>query len=113
MEAGKWNPTTAVSAPPVERSNMFKLYEENIGPLTPFIADRLKDAEAMYSAEWIGDAIEEAVLHNARNWKYCEAILKHWKEEGRAEKQAGSDDKKPGEQSLDRKIEQLRKRAQQ
>jgi DnaD/phage-associated family protein len=113
VESGKWNPKTAISAPPVERSNIFKLYEENIGPLTPLIADALKDAEDMYSAEWIGDAIEEAVLHNARNWKYCEAILKHWKEEGRAEKQARSDDKKLGEQSLDRKIEQLRKRAQQ
>ena len=113
LETGKWNPKTGILAPPIERSNIFKLYEENIGPLTPFIADVLNDAEEMYSAEWVGDAIQEAVLHNARNWKYCEAILKHWKEEGRAEKQARSDDKKLGEQSLDRKIEQLRKRAQQ
>lgn len=108
----QWNPRAHVSAPPVERPNIFKLYEENIGPLTQFIADTLKDAEDTYSAEWVLEAIEEAVLHNARNWKYCEAILKHWKEEGRAEKQGRRDDKKSGEQSLDRKIEQLRKRAQ-
>ena len=54
---------------------MFKLYEENIGPLTPLIADALKDAEEIYSSEWIADAIELAVKNNKRNWKYCEAIL--------------------------------------
>lgn len=91
IENGRWNPKTGISAPPVERPNIFKLYEENIGPLTPLIADALKDAEDTYSAEWVGDAIEEAVLRNARNWKYCEAILKHWKEDGRGEKQARSD----------------------
>ena len=94
LETGKWNPKTGILAPPIERSNIFKLYEENIGPLTPFIADVLNDAEEMYSAEWVGDAIQEAVLHNARNWKYCEAILKHWKEEGRAEKQDRRDTEK-------------------
>jgi DnaD/phage-associated family protein len=113
MESGTWNPKTGIIAPPIERPNIFKLYEENIGPLTPLIADALKDAEDTYSAEWVAEAVEEAVLHNARNWKYCEAILKHWKEEGRAEKQDRRDDKKLSEQNLDRKIEQLRKRAQQ
>ena len=57
------------------------------------------------------DAIELAVKNNKRNWKYCEAILKRWKEEGRAEKQDRRDDKKSGEGRLDRKIEQLRKRS--
>ena len=109
---GQWRKSAGIlSAPPVERPNVFKVYEENIGPLTPLIADALKDAEELYPAGWIMDAIELAVKNNKRNWKYCEAILKRWKEEGRAEKQAGRDDKKSGEQSLDRKIEQLRKRS--
>jgi DnaD/phage-associated family protein len=68
-----------------ERSNVFKRYEENIGPLTPLIADMLKDAEDVYKVEWISDAIGLAVENNKRNWKYIEAILKRWKEEGRAE----------------------------
>ena len=86
IENGQWNPkTNKVSAAPVERPNIFRLYEENIGPLTPLIADALKDAETLYSAEWISDTIELAVKNNKRNWKYCEAILKRWKEEGRAE----------------------------
>ena len=83
IESGKWNPAQGVSAPPVERPNIFKLYEENIGPLTPLIADALKDAEALYSDEWVAEVIEIAVKNNKRNWKYCEAILKRWKEEGR------------------------------
>lgn len=80
MESGKWSP--GVASAPMERPNVFKLYEENIGPLTPLIADTLKDAEELYSDEWIADAIELAVKNNKRNWKYCEAILKRWKEEG-------------------------------
>lgn len=82
IESGQWDPSRSQSAPPLERPNVFRLYEENIGPLTPLIADTLKDAEALYSDEWIADAIELAVKNNKRNWKYCEAILKRWKEEG-------------------------------
>ncbi len=95
---GQWRKSAGIlSAPPVERPNVFKVYEEN--------------AEELYQAYWITDAIELAVKNNKRNWKYCEAILKRWKEEGRAEKQDRRDDKKSGERSLDRKIEQLRKRS--
>ena len=94
LEHGRWNPATGVLAPPVERPNVFKLYEENIGPLTPLIADALKDAEEEFSGEWIGESIELAVKHNKRSWKYCEAILKRWKEEGRVEKQDRRDAEK-------------------
>ena len=92
---GQWRESAKIlSAPPMERPNVFKLYEENIGALTPLIADALKDAEETYEAEWIAEAIELAVKNNKRNWKYCEAILKRWKEEGRAEKQDRRDAEK-------------------
>jgi len=92
---GQWRESAKIlSAPPIERPNMFKLYEENIGALTPLIADTLKDAEETYQAEWIAEAIELAVKNNKRNWKYCEAILKRWKEEGRGEKQDRRDSEK-------------------
>jgi DnaD/phage-associated family protein len=94
IDIGTWNPKAAGSSAPVERPNVFRLYEENIGPLTPLIADALKDAEDLYQPEWIADAIELAVKNNKRNWKYCEAILKRWKEEGRAEKQDRRDTEK-------------------
>jgi DNA replication protein len=92
--AGQWRESTRIMAAPLERPNIFKLYEDNIGPLTPLIADALKDAEEIYSAEWIADTIELAVKNNKRNWRYCEAILKRWKEEGRAEKQDRRDTEK-------------------
>lgn len=75
--------------PPPDRPNVFVLYEQNIGPLTPLMADALKDAEATYSAEWVEEALAEAVKRNKRNWKYTEAILKRWKEEGRHARKDG------------------------
>lgn len=66
-----------------ERPNIFTLYEENIGALTPAIAERLKEAEDDYAYEWIEEAINIAIDRNVRNWKYIDAILKRWKEEGR------------------------------
>lgn len=97
IEKGKWNPGDGVSAPPMERPNIFKLYEENIGPLTPLIADALKDAEETYPDEWIAETIELAVKNNKRYWKYCEAILKRWKEEGRHGKKDQQDSVKSTE----------------
>ncbi len=82
IENGTWNPKVGGSASPLERPNVFKLYEENIGPLTPLIADMLKEAEGLYREEWFEEAITIAVQNNKRNWKYVEAILKRWKEEG-------------------------------
>ncbi len=75
------------SLPPREVPNIFKIYEENIGAITPMMADTLKDAEKTYQPEWIEEAVELAVKLNKRNWKYIEAILSRWKEEGRGKKQ--------------------------
>ena len=66
-----------------ERRTIYQLYEENIGPLTPLIADTLRDAEAVYPQDWIKDAIQTAVENNVRRWNYIEAILASWKKEGR------------------------------
>ncbi|MGC3990403.1 MAG: DnaD domain protein [Chthoniobacteraceae bacterium] len=60
-------------------------YEENIGPLTPLMADALRTAENEYPAAWFKEAFEIAVTRSKRNWKYIEAILKRWKEEGKSD----------------------------
>ena len=65
------------------RPNLFKLYEDNIGPLTPMVADLLQEDAREFPAEWFEDAIKEALSHNARKWSYVRAILKNWKENGR------------------------------
>ncbi|HKV59076.1 MAG: DnaD domain-containing protein [Ktedonobacteraceae bacterium] len=67
----------------VERPNIFILYEQNIGLLSPLIADELRDAADAYPAEWIETAFREAVLHNKRKWSYIRAILRRWETEGR------------------------------
>ncbi len=76
-----------VSCLPVpERLNIFRLYEANIGPLTPMMAEMLKADALEFPAEWIEDAVGEAVERNIRNWRYVRAILKTWKEKGREER---------------------------
>ncbi len=110
FERDGW-PEGGTSSAPLERPNIFRLYEENIGPLTPLIADALNDAEATYSAEWVADAIDLAVKHNKRSWKYSEAILRRWKEEGRAEKQSGRDDQASRQHDVEDKIKKFVGRA--
>ena len=66
------------------RPNIFTLYEQNIGVLTPMIAEELKDAEKEYSAEWIEEALKIAVEQNARKWSYVQKILGRWQTEGKA-----------------------------
>jgi len=104
---GNWRASAQTGSAPMERPNVFKLYEENIGPLTPLIADALKDAEETYPPGWTADAIELAVKNNKRSWKYCEAILKRWKEEGRAEKQNRRDNQASHQRDVEGKIKKF------
>ncbi len=63
--------------------NIFQLYEENIGAITPMMADILKQDEAEYPAEWLVEALQIAVKSNRRTWRYVQGILTRWKKEGR------------------------------
>jgi len=67
----------------IERPNIFTLYEQNIGMLTPLIAEELREAEETYPAAWIEEAFREAVSLNKRSWKYIHAILERWRTEGK------------------------------
>jgi len=67
----------------VERPNIFVLYEQNIGLMTPLIADQLRDLEKSYTPEWIEEAFEIAVSRNKRSLRYIQAILKRWETEGK------------------------------
>lgn len=72
-----------------ERPTVFRLYEQNIGLLTPLIAERLVDALEIYPTEWIADAIAEAVSYNRRSWRYINRILENWATTGRGNAEAG------------------------
>jgi DNA replication protein len=96
VRQGKWH---LVDTPPAlvtlssDRPNIYRLYEENIGPLTPMIAQTLQDAEQLYPPEWIEQAVRIAVENNVRRWHYAEAILRSWKEKGRDEQNRGDTEK--------------------
>lgn len=68
-----------------EQPDIFTLYEQNIGMLTPMIAEELREAEKLYPVTWIRDAIKEAVSLNKRNWRYVAAILERWSAEGKGD----------------------------
>lgn len=76
----------------VERPNIFTLYEQNIGMLTPLIAEELRDAEETYPAAWIEEAFREAVSLNKRSWRYIHAILERWRTEGKDDDGPGQSD---------------------
>ncbi len=78
------------SQPSVEldRPNAFRLYEQNIGPLTPLIADQIGRALEEYPADWIEDAMEEAVSYNRRSWRYMARILETWSIQGRGDRES-------------------------
>jgi DnaD/phage-associated family protein len=75
-----WEP---VVEPPEERPNIFALYEDNVGMVSPILAEELKEAEAVYPGNWVSDAFKIAVDNNRRNWRYISGILRRWAAEGR------------------------------
>lgn len=92
MTQGQMAPPESVwmdDSPPsvaLDRPNAFRLYEQNIGPLTPLVADQIGRALEEYPAEWIEDAMEEAVSYNRRSWRYMARILETWAIQGRGER---------------------------
>jgi len=77
-----------------EQPDIFTLYEENIGMLTPMIAEELREAEKLYPETWIRDAIREAVNQGKRKWSYVSAILERWVLEGKGDGTYKRDSKK-------------------
>ena len=75
--------TSEAAVVELTRSNIFALYEQNVGLLTRIIAEELMEAEATYPEVWIEEAVRIAVEGNKRNWRYIKAILGRWAAEGR------------------------------
>ena len=86
LQSGMLDPAT-LAHPPAEvgttRPNIFELYEKNFGPLTAAMAEILKQDQQEYPAEWIEDAVKEALLSNARSWRYVQKVLQNWRAKGR------------------------------
>lgn len=94
-DEGKWKPGLTRQAQVLDkhdRPNIYSLYEQNIGPLTPMISELIKDTASSYPEDWIVDAITIAIKKNVRNWRYVEAILASWRENGRYETNKRTDE---------------------
>jgi len=88
-QKGIWSPTDIPGQSvglDLDKPEVFSLYEQNIGMITPMLADQLRLAEQEYPVEWIADAIQEAVKNNVRRWTYIHRILESWRERGRIAK---------------------------
>lgn len=94
IQRGEWRPSGDPQAPVelrAERPNIFNLYEQNIGPLTPMIAESLREAEGNFPEDWIEQAIRIAVENNVRKWRYVEAILDDWMASGKQQYQGDTE----------------------
>lgn len=94
--------------PNVDRPNIFTLYEDNVGMISPFVAEELKEAEELYPWSWLSEAFKISATQNRRSWNYIVVILRRWASEGKTEGKAsrtgeqrgeGRDDGKPGRHS--------------
>jgi len=108
IRKGSWKPQKEAQ-PPIElgspRPTLYQLYEENIGVITPMIAETLRDMEQTYPYEWIEDALRIAVENNKRNIRYAVAILERWQREGRDARKEKPKDRRGSEEDRRRFVE--------
>ena len=76
---------------PIRRPNIYHLYEEHVGTITPLVAERLLAAAEEYPQHLIESAFREAAERNVRNWKYIERMLQNWSEGNRQHEASGRD----------------------
>ena len=96
LKKGPPLPEAATPAPD-DRPNIFVLFEDNIGMLSPILAEELKEAEELYPQGWLESAFHIAVTENKRSWRYIAGILRRWAAEGKDEgKDEGKYDGKSG-----------------
>jgi DnaD/phage-associated family protein len=87
------------------RPTVYKLYEDNIGPLTGLIGDALHDLLADYGEPWVRDSITTAAERNKRSLAYIKGVLRGWRKDGKhhadPKRPAGADEKSASGQFAD------------
>ena len=68
--------------PPADNGNVFKLYEQNIGLLSPIVVDILRECVDRQGSELVSLAITEAAKNNAKSIRYIERVLNAWEDDG-------------------------------
>jgi DNA replication protein len=111
--SGEWRPDLEDGQPTtlmVNRPNIYVVYEQNIGTLTPMIADQLRDAEKTYPYSWIEEAVQLAVENNVRKWSYVSSILERWRQEGKRDGISRRDSQKELKQQVPEEFRDIIKR---
>ncbi len=88
----------STETPAGEKPNIFGLYEDNVGTLSPLLAEQLKEAEEVYPWPWINEAFAIAVTENKRSWRYIAGILRRWAAEGKGNGEPGRHSQKDDRQ---------------
>jgi DnaD/phage-associated family protein len=97
---------SGVEPPTEEKPNIFAIYENNIGTISPMLAEQLKEAEDLYPWSWISEAFKIAVTQNKRSWAYISSILRRWSDEGRDHGEPG---RHPEEDNREKYVEKYRR----
>ena len=107
--------TQQAEATPELRTGVFKVYEENIGVMSPLIAESITSALQEHPESDVIDAIRVAVESNARSWKYVLAVLQRWAVEGRDGRESDGKSERHSEENrsdefIERYLERQRSR---
>ena len=78
------------------RPTVYKLYEENIGPLTGLIGDELRTLCDDYTEEWLREAVQIAVEREKRSLAYIKGVLRRWRREGKRHEGPERSDERDG-----------------
>ena len=97
-EDHRMTPRDGLVEPAGPKPNIFALYEDNIGMLTPILAEELKEAEELYPWLWVCEAFQIAAAENRRRWGYISGILRRWAAEGKDDGKSGRHPKKNNRQ---------------
>jgi DNA replication protein len=83
MDAFDGDSSAPLSPHNPQAASVYTAYEDNIGMLTPLVADQIRLALELYPASWVHEAIGEAVAYNRRQWRYIQRVLQNWSADGR------------------------------
>lgn len=82
---------------------VYSAYEDNIGSLTPIIANLIDDAIEEFGDDDVIEAIGIAATNGVRKWSYVDGILKKWRTNGKDAPKLSKQDKANKVLSLIRK----------
>jgi len=80
----------------ITKEDVLEIYKKEIAglheeeSLSEYIERDIEGAIKRFTAEWVIDAIREAVKRNVRKWRYVAVILENWKRYGREPRNKGS-----------------------